>query len=208
MSIFTIAFDKPTNLTTVSKYTVFNGFIYFGLGIALIVWPGAIQTLFRERAFIGDEQGLFRALGMAVAIIGYYLVVGGRAGSRQTAAASVIDRLTIVPLVLLPLAIAGVFPRFLITIVITDFCLAMSTWFLCVQKESLQPMDRLGARPDGRANPSAVAGRRRLWDRSGDTVFGEVKRPARSGPMSIRVRAPQAMSSVSCARVSGQLSKH
>jgi len=130
MSILTIAFDKPTNLTPVSKYTVFNGFIYFGLGIALIVWPGAIQTLFRERAFIGDEQGLFRALGMAVAIIGYYLVVGGRAGSRQTAAASVIDRLTIVPLVLLPLAIAGVFPRFLITIVIIDFCLAMSTWVL------------------------------------------------------------------------------
>ena len=130
MSLITIALEKPTNLTTASKYTVFNGFMYLGLGVALILWPGAIQTLLRERAFIGDEQGLFRALGMAVALIGYYLVIGGRAGSRQATAASVIDRLTVVPLVLLPLAIAGVFPRFMIAVVIIDFCLATSTWVL------------------------------------------------------------------------------
>jgi threonine/homoserine efflux transporter RhtA len=141
MSLITIALEKPTNLTTASKYTVLNGFIYFGLGVALILWPGAIQTLFRERAFLGDEQGLFRALGMAVALIGYYLVIGGRAGSRQATAASVIDRLTIAPLVLLPLAIAGVFPRFLITVVIVDFCLASSTWAL-LRAETTPPSFR------------------------------------------------------------------
>ena len=130
MSLISIAFQKPPTLTPASKYTVINGFMYLGLGVALILWPGAIQTLFRERAFIGDEQGLFRALGMAVALIGYYLVIGGRAGSRQATAASVIDRLTVVPLVLLPLAIAGVFPHFMITVVVVDFCLATSTWLI------------------------------------------------------------------------------
>ena len=130
MSIVTIAFEKPTNLTTASKYTVFNGLVYLGLGVVLMLWPGAIQTLLRERAFVGDEQGIFRALGMAVALIGYYLVIGGRAGSRQATAASVIDRLTVVPLVLLPLAIAGVFPRFMVAVVIVDFCLATSTWMI------------------------------------------------------------------------------
>jgi threonine/homoserine efflux transporter RhtA len=130
MSLVTMAFEKPTSLTTASKYTVFNGIVYLGLGVTLILWPGAIQTLFGERTFVGDEQGLFRALGMAVSLIGYYLVIGGRAGSRQATAASVIDRLTVVPLVLLPLAIAGVFPRFMITVVIVDACLAISTWAL------------------------------------------------------------------------------
>ena len=130
MSLITIALEKSTNLTTASKYTAFNGFVYLGMGVALILWPGAIQTLFRERSFVGDEQGLFRALGMAVALIGYYLVIGGRAGSRQSTAASVIDRLTVVPLVLIPLAIAGVFPHFMIVVVIVDFCLATSTWVL------------------------------------------------------------------------------
>lgn len=140
MSLVKIALEKPTDLTTASKYTVFNGLVYLGLGVLLIFWPGAIQTLFRERAFMGDEQGLFRALGMAVALIGYYLLIGGRAGSRQATAASVIDRLTIVPLVLLPLAIAGVFPRFMVAVVFVDFCLATSTWVLMHQVEKTEAL--------------------------------------------------------------------
>jgi len=36
---------------------------------------------------------------------------GGRSGARQFIVASVIDRLVFVPPVLVPLAIAGVFPR-------------------------------------------------------------------------------------------------
>lgn len=130
MSLISLILEKPPILTTASKYTVFNGFVYVSLGVLLILWPGAIQTVFRERAFVGDEQGLMRVIGFTVLLIGYYLVIGGRAGSRQATAASVLDRITIVPLVLLPLAISGVFPHFLITVVIVDFCLAVSTWRL------------------------------------------------------------------------------
>jgi hypothetical protein len=140
MSPIKIALEKPLSSTTASKYTVFNGFVYFGLGVLLILWPGAIQTLLGERPFVGDEEGLMRVIGMAVAIIGYYLVVGGRAGSRQTTAASVIDRLTIVPVVLLPLAIAGVFPRLLVAIVIVDICLAISTWVLLNRVEKTEAL--------------------------------------------------------------------
>jgi hypothetical protein len=130
MSPIKIALQKPANLTTASKYTVFNGFVYFWLGVLLILWPGAVQTLLGERPFVGDEQSLFRVLGMTVAIIGYYLLVGGHSGSRQATAASVIDRLTIVPLVLLPLVIEGVFPRFFVAIVMVDIGLAISTWVI------------------------------------------------------------------------------
>ncbi len=130
MSPIKIALEKPANLTTASRYTVFNGFVYFGLGVLLILWPGAVQTLLGERAFVGDEQALFRVLGMTVAIIGYYLLIGGHSGSRQATAGSVIDRLTIVPLVLLPLVIEGVFPRFFVAIVIVDVALAISTWVI------------------------------------------------------------------------------
>jgi hypothetical protein len=145
MSPIKIALEKPLSSTTASKYTVFNGFVYFGLGVLLILWPGAIQTLLGERPFVGDEEGLMRVIGMAVAIIGYYLVVGGRAGSRQTTAASVIDRLTIVPVVLLPLAIAGVFPRLLVAIVIVDICLAISTWVLLNRVEKTEALSARAA---------------------------------------------------------------
>ena len=40
-------------------------------------------------------------------------------------AASVIDRLVFVPLVLLPLALAGVFPHLLVTFTILDMSLAL-----------------------------------------------------------------------------------
>ena len=137
MSLATMAWEKPTTLTTASKYTTINGLLYLGLGVALIFWPGLIQTLFRERAFTGDEQALFRVLGFAVAVIGYYLVIGGHSGSRPAAAASVFDRLFASPLVLLPLAMSGVFPRFLIFVVIADVSLAIGAWVIL----------RTGARP-------------------------------------------------------------
>jgi len=138
MSPIKIALERPANLTTASKYTLFNGYVYFGLGVLLILWPGAVQTLLGERPFVGDEQGLMRVLGMAVAIIGYYLLVGGHSGSRQATAASVIDRLTIVPLVLLPLVIEGVFPRFFVAICIVDICLAISTWMILNRVEETE----------------------------------------------------------------------
>jgi len=48
---------------------------------------------------------------MAVAVIGWLYLFGGRSGARQLVAASVFDRLTLVPVVLVPLAIGGVFPH-------------------------------------------------------------------------------------------------
>lgn len=142
MSLLTIALEKPTALTRSSKYTVFNGFVYLGLGVVLIFWPGAIQTIFREREFVGDEGGLFRVVGFAVLLIGYYLVIGGHSGSRQAAAASVLDRVILVPLVLLPIAISGVFPHFLFTVVIVDVSLAISTWILLradITRQAVRP---------------------------------------------------------------------
>ena len=53
MSFFNDLLEKPANLSTASKYSVMNGFIYLGAGALLIVWPGAVQTLFRDDEFAG-----------------------------------------------------------------------------------------------------------------------------------------------------------
>jgi hypothetical protein len=58
--------EKPTNLSTASKYTAMNGLIYLTGGVLLIVWAGLTQTLFMDRAFVGDEQGLIRVIGLTV----------------------------------------------------------------------------------------------------------------------------------------------
>ena len=71
-----------------------------------------------------------RALGMAVVVIGWLYLFGGRSGSRQAVAASVIDRLTIVPLVLLPLAASGVLPHLFIFFALLDVSLGIGAWLL------------------------------------------------------------------------------
>jgi len=108
MSLIETLLEKPANLAIASKYTAMNGIVYLSAGAVLILWPAAVQAIFRDRAFIGHEQGLIRAMGMAVVVIGWLYLFAGCSGSRQSVAASVIDRLTIVPLVLLPLAASGV----------------------------------------------------------------------------------------------------
>ena len=94
-----------------SRYTALNGVVYLIAGTTLIVWPGVVQTLFREEAFVGHEGALMRVIGLTVVVIGWLYVFGGRSCARQIVAASVVDRLVFVPLVLLPIAMAGVFPR-------------------------------------------------------------------------------------------------
>jgi hypothetical protein len=130
MSFFNDLLEKPANLSTASKYSVTNGFIYLGLGALLLVWPGAVQTIFMDAPFDGHESALFRVLGMTVAIIGWLYVFGGRSGARQFGPASVLDRVVLIPLVLVPLVIAGVFPHTLGAFVILDPALGIGAWVL------------------------------------------------------------------------------
>jgi len=113
-----------------SRFTVLNGCLYLGGGALLLLWPGVAQTIFQERAFVGDEASLFRVIGMTLAIIGWFYVFGGRSGARQIVAASVVDRLTIVPLVLLPLGLMGVFPNVLLPFALLDPALGIVAWLL------------------------------------------------------------------------------
>ncbi len=130
MSFFNDLLEKPASLSTASKYAVMNGYIYLAIGALLIVWPGAVQTIFMDAPFVGHESALFRVIGMAVAVIGWLYVFGGRSGARQFGPASVLDRVVLVPGVLVPLAIAGVFPHTLGAFAILDPALAIGAWVL------------------------------------------------------------------------------
>jgi hypothetical protein len=122
---------KPSlNVSTVCKYTVLNGIIYFGSGVLLIVWPGATQTIFRDAVFVGHEGALIRVIGLTLVVIGWLYLAGGRTDSQEFSAATVVDRLVFVPVVLVPLAVVGVFPHLLLTLAILDPLLAVGTWVL------------------------------------------------------------------------------
>jgi len=130
MSLIKDLLEKPANLSTESKYAVMNGYIYLAIGALLIVWPGAVQTLLMDRDFVGDEGAMFRVLGLTIAVIGWLYVFGGRSGGRNFGPASILDRAILVPLVLAPLVIAGVFPHAFGGFLILDPSLAIGAWVI------------------------------------------------------------------------------
>ena len=130
MSFMSDLLETPATLTTASKYTAMNGFIYLGLGTVFVLWPGAVQTIFRDDPFAGHEQALFRVIGLTVMVIGWLYLFGGRSGSHQVVVATVLDRWILVPVVLVPIAIAGVFPHVLLAFAVLDASLALGAWVL------------------------------------------------------------------------------
>ena len=97
VSLITDLLEEPANLSIAAKNTVMNGFVYLGAGALLVAWPGATQVLFRDADFIGHERALIRVVGMTVMVIGWLYLFGGRTGARQFGAASVLDRIVLVP---------------------------------------------------------------------------------------------------------------
>jgi hypothetical protein len=130
MSLIKDLLDKSPELSTASKYTEMNGVLYLGTGVLFIVWPGVVQTIFMDAPFVGNEGALFRIVGLLLVVVGWLYLFGGRSGARQAVAASVIDRLLFVPVVLLPLAMAGVFPHLLVALAILEPTLAIGAWIL------------------------------------------------------------------------------
>ena len=126
---------SPRELPLSSKFTTLTGKVYLCAGSFVVLWPGAMQTLLYETEFVGREEGLMRVLGMTVAVIGWFYIFGGRTGGRQFVAATVLDRTVIVPLVLIPLAIAGVFPVLLGSFAILDPVLGGVAWHLLVRED-------------------------------------------------------------------------
>ena len=136
MSIITDLMESPTSLATSSKFTILNGIIYIAAGSLLLLWPGAVQTLFLDAEFVGREAALVRIIGMTVAIIGWFYFFGGRTGGKQVVAASVLDRIILVPLVLIPTAIAGVFPHLMLTFAVLDPVLGIIAWILLARESA------------------------------------------------------------------------
>jgi hypothetical protein len=135
MSLMKDLLERPFDPAITSKYTAMNGLIYLGAGALVLVWPGVVQTIFRDAAFVGNEAALIRVMGMSVMVIGWLYLFGGLSGGRRIVAASVLDRVLLVPLVLAPLAVAGVFPHFLLAFAVLDPALGIGAWLLLGRSE-------------------------------------------------------------------------
>ena len=130
MSLLAAFKESPATLSRASAFIWMNGVFYMATGVLLLAWPGAAQVLLRDPDFVGHEAGLVRVLGMCVVVIGWLYFFGGRSGSRPFVAATVVDRIILVPLVLIPIALSGILPHTLFLFAVVDPALAIVAWYL------------------------------------------------------------------------------
>jgi hypothetical protein len=119
--------EKSTDRSTASRFTSISGLIYLGMGLTICALPTLIPMLFLEPTFTGREGGLFRLVGWIMAVVGWFLWIGGRTGARSFVAAGIIARLA-VPLVVIPLATMGVFPHMMYVFAALDPVSGLVTW--------------------------------------------------------------------------------
>jgi len=94
-------FSKPNEpLTPLARHTKVNAFLYLALGLPIYAWPGAM-ALVETGAFEGQESGLFRIIGFAIAVIGWFYVFGARTNRDSFGWATFGDRM-LVPAFVLP----------------------------------------------------------------------------------------------------------
>lgn len=134
MSLFAALKESPAPLSQASRFTWMCGAFYMAAGALVMFWPGFAQTLMGDPDFVGHEAALVRVLGMCVLVIGWLYFFGGRSGGRQVVAATILDRIVLVPLVLVPTALAGVLPHTLLLFAITDPALAVIAWLLLARR--------------------------------------------------------------------------
>ncbi len=95
MSLFRALLERRRLPGPLTAYVQGVACFYLVFGLSTIAWPGQMQVVFQARPFVGDEESLFRVLGMTVAVIGWLHLFAGRDASRPVIAATVIDRLLV-----------------------------------------------------------------------------------------------------------------
>ena len=113
--------------TPLSKYTFANGVLYLGLGASILAWPGQMQLL-GAAPFQGQEEGLVRALGFTMMVIGWLYAMGARTRADSFGLATVVDRV-FVPIVFAAFALTGaVDPHLVVPIAVLDPTLALGAY--------------------------------------------------------------------------------
>ncbi len=89
-----------------SRYTALNGYAYLVGGAILYAAPALLLALPGFPPLEGHEEGLISALGMTLAIIGWFYVFGARTQATSFALSTVVDRV-LLPVFLVPLILSG-----------------------------------------------------------------------------------------------------
>jgi hypothetical protein len=110
-SFWSVLWSQPPGPhSRLTRYVVANGFLYMAIGAGIYLLPASVLVqVFFLPSLSPLEEGLLRACGMVVVVVGWFYVIGGRARADSFCLATVVDRL-LVPVFLVPLWFMGLGP--------------------------------------------------------------------------------------------------
>ena len=127
-------------LSRLSRYTMYNGMVYMGLGAAMLTLPiDWLGIPMMQESWVGREEGYFRMMGLCLGVVGWFYYMGGRTGAESFGLSTVVDR-ALVPFVLGGLWAAGkVTLPMVVGIGVLDPVLAFGAWWIWSSEEAGEP---------------------------------------------------------------------
>ena len=122
--------------THLSRYTERCGYFYIVLGLFLFFAPGAQVAIGLLPPFEGQEEGMYRLIGMSLAFIGYFYVFGGRGQSQVFGLATVLDRLVVPFFGLYVLQVSTIEPMVMLPICVLDPLLGLGAYWMWRKDEA------------------------------------------------------------------------
>ena len=93
LSYFEQLLQRPNRTPSrLSRFTEACGYLYMALGFSIFFFPGLQVSAGLIAPFKGQEEALFRLVGLAISFIGYFYVFGGRGQSKTFGLSTVLDR--------------------------------------------------------------------------------------------------------------------
>lgn len=116
--------------TPLSRYLEANGVAYLALGLLLFAWPAfAFDVVGAIPRGTGDV-GFLRVLGMAVAVIGWFYVMGGRTHQSSFGLATFVDRMLVPLFLLVPAVLDEIDLRLVVPLGVVDPLLGLGALWL------------------------------------------------------------------------------
>ena len=122
--------------TTLIQFTKACGCMYLGIGMLFLLFPSIVVHLGILSGFQGQEEGLFRMLGLTIAIIGYFYWFGARTQATSFALSTVVDRLLVPFVFLFIYLVCDVHLMLVLPMAILDPILAVVAFLLWKKQES------------------------------------------------------------------------
>lgn len=139
MSMIDVMRQPVAPPTALSRYTTFNGILYVLTGLTFMLWPYCLELVGHPPLTVASA-GPIRGVGISVIYIGSFYIWGARSRFVPISLASVVNRVFLGPVLILPLVYLKLMePMLGIPFCVLDVVLGVGMYVVWKQTQAAAP---------------------------------------------------------------------